>query len=125
MYEIFIDTSISSAHRLRDYPGPCRNLHGHNWLIKVILRSRELNRMGMGIDFKVLREALDEVCREIDHVDLNDLEYFQRYNPTAENLARYIYDELSAGLDTDRVQVYKVEVRETAESGAVYWREEA
>ena len=124
MYEIFIHTSISSAHRLREYPGPCRNLHGHNWLITASLRCCELDRMGMGIDFKVLKEALDEVCRDLDHIILNDLEYFQDCNPTAENVARYLYDELSSSLNDERVQVYKIEVRETANSGAVYWGEQ-
>ena len=123
MYEIFIHTSISSAHRLKGYPGPCRNLHGHNWFIKASLRCRELDCMEMGIDFIVLKEALDEVCRDLDHIILNDLEFFQKCNPTAENLARYIYDELSSSLNDARVRVYKIEVRETADSGAVYWRE--
>lgn len=120
MYEVFIETSISSAHHLDDYPGPCARVHGHNWRIKVSVSCEELDGRGFGIDFLDLKSHLEEICAGLDHRDLNRLESFRGLNPTAENLARQIFRELARRVDDGRVRVSRVEVGETSESGAVY-----
>jgi 6-pyruvoyltetrahydropterin/6-carboxytetrahydropterin synthase len=120
VYEVFIETSISSAHRLDGYPGPCSRVHGHNWRIKVSVSGEELDERGFGIDFRDLKAHLEEICAGLDHRDLNRLESFRGLNPTAENLARYIFQELGRRVDDRRVRVSRVEVRETSDSGAVY-----
>jgi 6-pyruvoyltetrahydropterin/6-carboxytetrahydropterin synthase len=71
MYEISVESSFSAAHRLKNYQGPCENLHGHNWLVRATVRSEGLNASGLGIDFKVLKERLREILAELDHRDLN------------------------------------------------------
>ncbi len=123
MYEAIIQTRFSAAHHLRDHPGPCRRCHGHNWSVKVSVRCGRLDKQGMVIDFTVLKKELDAVCRDLDHLDLNEMEYFQRKNPTAENLARFIFERLRARIDNGRVRVSAVEVGETAASGARYSRD--
>lgn len=120
MYEVFIESRISSAHCLDGYPGPCSRVHGHNWRIKAVVSCRELDERGFGVDFRVLKEQVEEICSLLDHRDLNRLECFRGQNPTAENLARHIYRELARRIDDGRVRVSRVEVRETSESGAVY-----
>ncbi|MDP8215128.1 MAG: 6-carboxytetrahydropterin synthase [Candidatus Euphemobacter frigidus] len=120
MYEIFIQTRISSAHYLPGYPGPCRELHGHNWVIKASAQCDELNDLGMGVDFKFLKENLDEICRELDHIVLNEIDYFKEHSPTSENVARYLFEKLGARINDGRVRVSEIEVRETPGSGAIY-----
>ena len=120
MYEIYIQTEISAAHRLRDHPGPCRNLHGHNWTIEVRAGCERLNDQGMGIDFAVLKDHLAEICARLDHVELNGIPFFSENNPTAENLARYIFVELANRLEGEDAGLISVEVNETPGSGVVY-----
>ncbi len=120
MYEAFIEAGISSAHCLDGYPGPCSRVHGHNWKIKVSVSCDELDERGFGIDFRELKSHLEEICAGLDHRDLNRLEAFRGTNPTAENLARYLFRELGRRLDDGRVRVCRVEVRETSDSGAAY-----
>ncbi|MFH1038439.1 MAG: 6-carboxytetrahydropterin synthase [PVC group bacterium] len=123
MYEVFIQVRFSAAHFLAGHPGPCRNLHGHNWLVRVSLRCRELDGLGMGYDFTVLKEELSGICRGLDHAVLNELDYFRDRNPTAENVARFIHASLSERINDGRVEVSEVEVRETSDSGASYYRQ--
>ncbi len=120
MYEVFIETSISSAHCLDGYPGPCSRVHGHNWRIKAAVSCEELDERGFAIDFHELKSRLEEICADLDHRELNRIEPFRDENPTAENLARYIFRELARRIADDRVRVSRVEVRETSDSGAVY-----
>jgi 6-pyruvoyltetrahydropterin/6-carboxytetrahydropterin synthase len=120
VFEVFIETSISSAHRLDGYPGPCSRVHGHNWKITASVSCEELDERGFGIDFRALKAHLEEICAGLDHRDLNRLEFFRGLNPTAENLARYIFKELSLRINNPRVRVSRIEVGETSESGAAY-----
>ncbi len=120
MYEVFIETSISSAHCLDGYPGPCSRVHGHNWRIKAAVSCKELDERGFAIDFQELKSRLEEICADLDHRELNRIEPFRDTNPTAENLARYIFRELARRIADDRIRVSRVEVRETSDSGAVY-----
>lgn len=94
MYSLKVEGSFSSAHNLRGYKGKCEDLHGHNWRIEVVVKSEELNNIGIVVDFKELKKKLKAVLEEMDHKYLNKLAYFKKVNPTSENIAKYIYQKL-------------------------------
>jgi len=119
LYEVFKDASISGAHRLRDYKGPCENLHGHNWRVRLYVGASALNSTGMVIDFKVLKDAMKTVCDRFDHTYLNEVAPFDEINPTAENICRYIFDEVNLRIRDERVRVTRAMVWETDTSCAV------
>ncbi len=119
LYEVFKEARISGAHRLRDYKGPCENLHGHNWRVRLYVGAYELNGVGMVIDFKVLKDALNEVCDRFDHTYLNEISPFDDLNPTAENICRYIFEEVDQRIRDERVRVTRAMVWETDNSCAV------
>ncbi|MGA1861544.1 6-carboxytetrahydropterin synthase QueD [Deferribacter thermophilus] len=94
MFKLRVIDHFASAHFLRDYNGKCENLHGHNWKVEVYLEGNELDKTGMLVDFKVIKKELKNVTEELDHIFLNEHEYFIKVNPTSENIAKYIYDRL-------------------------------
>ena len=122
MYEITIETHFSSAHRLRQYNGECERLHGHNWDVKVSIASEELNDLGMVMDFRELKGTTETLIDRFDHQYLNEVPPFTEINPTTENIARYIFDELSETIDTCLTKVSKVTVWESPTSYASYNR---
>lgn len=113
MFEISIKTSFASAHRLRGYEGVCENIHGHNWKVKVIVRTEEVNAIGIGIDFKVLKKATDDIIAKMDHQDINTIKPFDRINPSSENIARWLFEELSLKFKDQPVRVHRVDIKET------------
>ena len=118
---MMIERNFSSAHQLRGYKGKCENLHGHNYKIEIYARGRELDNIGLLVDFGELKDAADEVVQYLDHRNINELPPFdEELNPSAENLARYILDRVSARVGDERVQVYKVRCFETPTSVATY-----
>ena len=121
-FEVMIERNFSSAHQLRGYKGKCENLHGHNYKIEIYARGRELDNIGLLVDFVELKAAADEVVRYLDHRNINELPPFDReLNPSAENLARYILERVASACGGDgRVQVYKVRCFETPTSVATY-----
>ena len=121
MYDIFIDTHFAGAHHLREYPGNCEKPHGHNWKVKVTVRTTALDKCGMGIDFKVLKKIVKEVIDKLDHHDLNTLPYFQDRNPSSEYIAEFIFNEVSSRLVSDNHSLYSVDVLETDTQGLTYY----
>jgi len=121
MLDIFIKTHFSGGHHLRNYPGNCEKPHGHNWKIQVTVRAEKLDELGMGIDFKSLKNHAKSVIEVLDHSDLNDHPAFKDINPSSENIAMFIFNELKDELHTDRYHLYSVTVRETDTSGVVYY----
>ncbi len=120
-FEVMIERNFSSAHQLRGYKGKCENLHGHNYKIEIYARGRELDNIGLLVDFGELKEAADEVVRYLDHRNINELPPFDvELNPSAENLARYILERVSESVGDERVRVYKVRCFETPTSVATY-----
>jgi 6-pyruvoyltetrahydropterin/6-carboxytetrahydropterin synthase len=113
MYRISVESEFSSAHRLRDYPGKCAALHGHNWKVRLTVRTGRLDARGIGVDFGSLKKMLVELLSRFDHVDLNAVEPFDKLNPTAENIARTIFEQaagrLPEGLEMDRVELWESE----------------
>ena len=108
MYKVKKRLEISAAHRLElDYESKCTNFHGHNWIVDVYLKSKELNPNGMIMDFTHIKK---KVLDKFDHKVINDVVDF---NPTAENLAKHICDELAP-------YCYRVDVQETTDNTAIY-----
>lgn len=121
MYDIFIKTHFAGAHHLRDYPGDCENPHGHNWRVEVTVRAQEVDSLGMGIDFKVLKKYVKEAIDTLDHRDLNTHPAFLEKNPSSEHIAQYIFEMLQKPLDHERYGLYSVTVYETDSAGLTYY----
>lgn len=95
MFEIRVLAEFSAAHSLRGYKGRCEELHGHNWKVEVLVSAGKLNKLGMVVDFKELKDELDRIISRLDHRHLNNLSFFKKVNPTSENIAKYIFDALT------------------------------
>jgi 6-pyruvoyltetrahydropterin/6-carboxytetrahydropterin synthase len=122
MWEISQETEVAAAHQLRFAPGEGERLHGHNWRIKATLRAKELDARGFVCDFAELGRVLRETVEPYEHVFLNEISPFQDVNPTAENIARVVADNLAAKLDDARLTVARVEVWEERTCAATYYR---
>ena len=122
-YQLKVVTDFASAHTLRDYPGACSRMHGHNWKVELEVVATQLDNVGMGIDFKIMKQAANEVGDELDHRYLNDLEPFKEINPTAENIAAYMYKAISDRVNNDSITVTAVTLWET-ERACVRYSEE-
>lgn len=116
MYKISVSTKFGSAHNLRNYGGKCERLHGHTWKVRVSLRAMELSEQGFLRDFKDVKAELNKVIEKFDHSYLNEVVPFDKINPTAENLAKHIFDELYKVFP----ELYKVSVWESENAKAVY-----
>ncbi|MDH5325016.1 MAG: 6-carboxytetrahydropterin synthase QueD [Gammaproteobacteria bacterium] len=112
-YTLKIVTDFASAHTLRDYPGACSRMHGHNWKVEVEVKAAGLDDIGMGIDFKKIKQTTWQVTDELDHQYLNELPAFTHINPTAERIAEYIFKEVSERLNTDVIKVKAITLWET------------
>ncbi|MFH0855511.1 MAG: 6-carboxytetrahydropterin synthase QueD [Candidatus Omnitrophota bacterium] len=119
MYKIKIEGDFSSAHNLRGYKGKCEELHGHNWKVEVVVASNKLDKIGMVMDFKFLRQKLNNLLERLDHKYLNDLPYFKKVNPTSENIAKYLYGQLKI----EAAALYSVTVWESGSASATYYVE--
>jgi len=120
-FEVMIERNFSSAHQLRGYKGKCENLHGHNYKIEIYARGRELDNIGLLVDFKDLKAATRRVMKYLDHQNLNELQPFDvEINPSSEHLAGFILHRVSQEISDDRVKVYKVRVWETPSTCATY-----
>ncbi len=121
MYEITTETSFSAAHRLKNYHGPCENVHGHNWVVRATVQCAVLDECGIGIDFKVLKGKLKQIVERFDHQDLNAVLEESGINPSSENIARYIFAQLRESLADRHGTVGRVEVFETPGNCAAYY----
>jgi len=124
MFEVTVEAGFSSGHYLRNYQGKCENPHGHNYRVLVTLAGAELDETGLLLDFKLLKNLLRPVVDYLDHQMINDLPPFTELNPSAENLARYFYDETSRELleiTSGRVRIKDCTVFETDTSFARYY----
>jgi len=122
-YALKVVTEFASAHTLRDYPGACSRMHGHNWKVELEAVANQLDDIGMGVDFRVMKQAANAVGDELDHRYLNDLEPFKDVNPTAENIAAYMFKEISARINSDSIKVTALTLWET-ERACVRYSEE-
>ena len=120
MYQLFIEEHFDAAHRLRNYHGKCENLHGHRFKVVARLEAAKLNDTGLAYDFAQLKHYLREILARFDHAYLNDLPPFDKIEPSCENLAATIYNELQPHLSESPVTLTCVEVWESPTSGAAY-----
>ena len=123
VFEIYVQTHFSAAHALRGYSGDCARIHGHNWIIDVFVRCKALDEIGIGIDFRDIKKGVKRVLKNLDHFNLNELPPFQDINPTSENIAKFLYGELSRHLNSENITVSRIKVSETPGAGAFYWEE--
>ena len=124
MYEVTVEGDFSSGHYLRNYRGKCENPHGHNYKVRVTLRGQTLDVSGLLLDFKDLKHVMRPVIEYLDHRMLNDLEPFTEVNPSAENLARYFYEQTNQQLESmtgGRVRVKDCTIYETDLTSATYY----
>jgi len=124
MFEVTVEDTFAAGHYLRNYRGKCENPHGHNYKVRVTLCGEELDRAGLLLDFKDLKDVMRETVERLDHQMINDLEPFTVLNPSAENLAKYFYDETQARLraaTNGRVRIKDVTVWETETTTATYF----
>jgi 6-pyruvoyltetrahydropterin/6-carboxytetrahydropterin synthase len=124
MFEVTVEAGFSSGHYLRNYHGKCENPHGHNYKVRVTLSGAALDETGLLLDFKLLKQVLHPVIGRIDHQMLNDLEPFTTLNPSAENIAKYFYDQTNEqlrGMTQGRVRVKDCTIWETETTTATYF----
>ncbi|HVN05921.1 MAG TPA: 6-carboxytetrahydropterin synthase QueD [Bryobacteraceae bacterium] len=120
MFEVCVEDTFAAGHALRNYRGKCENLHGHNYRVQVTFRGPELDSAGLLVDFVAVKILMQAVVDRLDHQYLNELAPFDVLNPSAENIAKYFYDEISGGLPSSSVTLGQVRVWETDTSCATY-----
>ena len=126
MFEVTVEDSFAAGHFLRNYKGKCENPHGHNYKVLVTLQGRELDRAGLLLDFKDLKYAIKGVVEKLDHQMINEVEPFTVVNPSAENLAKYFYEQTNVRLKDvteGRVWVKQVTMFETDTTNATYYEQ--
>jgi len=121
MFEIVIEETFAAGHALRNYRGKCENVHGHNYRCQVSVQGDQLDSIGLLVDFVELKRVVHGVLDRLDHQWLNDFPPFDVLNPSAENMAKYIYDEVNSGLgEKDGVKIGWVRLWETDTASATY-----
>jgi len=125
MYRITVEDEFAGAHHLRNYRGKCENPHGHNWKVAVSLDGEEPGDNGLLIDFGDVRKILHAVLDELDHTDLNRVSFFRRRNPSSENIAFYLFQNMRKAMKKKGIVVAKVTVWENGRQSAAYWEKEA
>jgi 6-pyruvoyltetrahydropterin/6-carboxytetrahydropterin synthase len=121
MFEITIEETFAAGHALRNYRGKCENVHGHNYRCQVSVEGEDLDNIGLLVDFVELKKTVHSVLDRLDHQWLNEFPPFDVLNPSAENMARYIYQEVKAGIGTrPGVRIAKVRLWETDTASATY-----
>jgi len=120
VYQVSVEQHFDAAHFLRGYRGKCEALHGHRFRVAVRVRAHGVDELGMAYDFTELRKHLGDILSRLDHTCLNDLAPFDRINPSSENIAATIYDELCVMLASTPVSLACVEVWESPQSGVAY-----
>ena len=121
MFEVTIEETFAAGHALRNYRGKCENVHGHNYRCQVTLEGEQLDSIGLLVDFVELKRVVHAVLDRMDHQWLNEFPPFDVLNPSAENMAKYIYDEVKSGLKTrEGVRIANVRLWETDTAHATY-----
>jgi 6-pyruvoyltetrahydropterin/6-carboxytetrahydropterin synthase len=123
-YTLKVVSDFASAHTLRGYPGACSRMHGHNWKVELEAVATKLDEVGMAVDFKVMKKAVREVTDKLDHYYLNEIAPFDTINPTAENIAAYLYRRLSAILNNAHFKVSMLTLWETERACVRYTEDE-
>jgi len=121
MFEVSVEQTFAAGHALRNYKGKCENVHGHNYRVRVTIAGEQLDAAGLLVDFGDVKRLMGGAIEYLDHRFINDLAPFDEINPSAENIAKYFYDRLHAGLGNETpARIAEVRVWETDTSSAVY-----
>jgi 6-pyruvoyltetrahydropterin/6-carboxytetrahydropterin synthase len=121
MFEVSVEEVFPAGHSLRNYHGKCENVHGHNYRVRVTIQGPDVDENGLLVDFAVVKKLVRAVKDRLDHQFLNDLEPFDKINPSAENIARYFYDEVAGRLEVENgARVSEVKLWETDITYASY-----
>lgn len=124
MFEIHVSSEFEAAHRIAGYPGKCDRLHGHSWTVEAVVTGEKLDSLGMLVDFKLVKGRLRELLEALDHRMLNELPAFAAgKNPTAENIAMYIYGEMAKAdflMSVPHLRLKQVQVWESPKSSVIY-----
>jgi 6-pyruvoyltetrahydropterin/6-carboxytetrahydropterin synthase len=121
MFEVSVEHTFASAHSLREYKGKCERMHGHNYRVQVTLEGEKLNAIGLLYDFVEVKRMVRDISERLDHYCLNDVAPFDQINPSAENIAKYFFDEVTQRMgEVEGVRVSWVKVWETDTSAATY-----
>lgn len=120
MYLISVEDHFSAAHFLRGYRGKCEALHGHRFQVVVKVKASTVDDIGMAYDFTVLKQQLGDITSRLDHTCLNDIQPFDRINPSSENIASTVYEELKPKLEGTPVSLSCVEVWESPVTSVTY-----
>jgi 6-pyruvoyltetrahydropterin/6-carboxytetrahydropterin synthase len=120
MYEVSIEKHFDAAHYLRDYKGKCESLHGHRYRVIAKVKAPQVNEIGLAYDFTVLKQHLADILSRFDHTCLNDVPPFDKINPSSENIASIVYDELRPKIAGDPVSISCIEVWESPDSWVAY-----
>jgi 6-pyruvoyltetrahydropterin/6-carboxytetrahydropterin synthase len=123
MFQVSVDETFSSGHALRGYKGKCENPHGHNYKVRVTLEGPQLDSIGLLYDFTHLKRVIRDIVGVVDHKFLNDLAPFDVINPSAENLAKYFYDETTRQMNAlpDGARITCITIWETDTTSATFW----
>ena len=121
MFRLTIHTAFAAAHNLIHYQGDCENLHGHNWKVEVAVVTDQLDKAGLGIDFKILKKETNTLLKTLDHKYLNEIPPFTELSPSSENISRYLYKELTKIFADRQVKVEMVTVWESDFAAASYY----
>jgi 6-pyruvoyltetrahydropterin/6-carboxytetrahydropterin synthase len=124
MFVLKIVSHFASAHSLRNYPGDCARLHGHNWQVEVLVAAKTLDDNGIAIDFREIKKQTKIVSKRLDHQYLNEIKPFDKLNPTAENIAKYFFEEVGALINNQNVRVKEVSIWETLKACVTYSEDE-
>ena len=121
MFEIKVSAEFEAAHRVAGYPGKCDRLHGHSWVVEASVIGSKSDNLGMLVDFKLVKGRLRELLETLDHRMLNELPAFENINPTAENIAQYVYNEMKkAEFFNDNAKLKYIQVWESPKSSVIY-----
>jgi len=120
MYQVMIEERFSAAHQLWDQTGKLESLHGHNWKVHAEVVAKTVDETGLVLDFRKLKEALHIILVPFEHAYLNEIEPFNKQNPSSENIARWLYDRLAETLPEGSVRVARIVVWESEDAGAAY-----
>ena len=123
MYQISVEQHFDAAHFLRGYQGKCESMHGHRFRVLARVTAPSLDAIGIAYDFTKLKQQLAEILSNYDHTCLNDIPPFNEINPSSENIAVSIYQELQLQLAEAPVSISSVEVWESPEQGVAYSRD--
>ncbi|MBN1365862.1 MAG: 6-carboxytetrahydropterin synthase QueD [Syntrophaceae bacterium] len=120
MYEVTIIKSFSAAHLLTGIGGKCEDLHGHNFKVGITVAAEKLDSNGLLIDFRFLKKVLSEILEDIDHKHLNSLTFFAGINPSAENVAKYIYEKMTTKVKKTGAKMVRVKIWESENAAVTY-----